>query len=135
MTDEQRRPLTLLRQADQRTVAALIAICLVLIVANLVLDGYHRGQLIEIDDAPPLELDFVLDVNQAAWPEFALLPGIGETLAKRIVAYRHEHGPFTSVDQLERVKGIGPKTMRRIREYLTVEEMATKSHEKTQKGE
>ena len=122
MTQGQRRPFTLLREADQRTVAVLTALCLILVVINLALQGYQRGQLIEIDDAPPIKFDFVLDVNRADWPEFTLLPGIGETLAKRIIQYRQQHGPFTSIDHIERVKGIGPKTMRRIREFLIVGE-------------
>ena len=135
MTDRHREPFTLLSEARQRTIAAGILICLVLIVINLALHGYHRGQLIEIDDAPPLEVDFVLDVNEADWPEFTLLPGIGETLAKRIIAYRTQHGPFARIQHLERVKGIGPKTMRRIRKYLSADETATKSHQKTRKGD
>ena len=47
MTDEQRKPLTLLGKADQLTVAVLATFCLVLIVVNLLLRGYQRGQVIE----------------------------------------------------------------------------------------
>jgi competence protein ComEA len=47
--------------------------------------GTVRGRLIEIDRAPPLTAQFEVDINQAPWPELAQLPGIGETMARRIV--------------------------------------------------
>ena len=49
------------------------------------------------------------------------LPGIGEVLAGRIVAYREAHGPFPSVDALDHVEGIGEGTLAPIRRYLTAE--------------
>jgi competence protein ComEA len=49
------------------------------------------------------------------------LVGIGETKAKAIVQYREENGPFSSVDDLLEVKGIGTKTLEKSREKLTVE--------------
>ena len=78
----------------------------------------HRGQLIEIDRAPRLALHFQLDINRAEWPELSLLPEIGETRAKQIVAARKRHGFFASHDDLRRVPGIGPATLERIRPYL-----------------
>ncbi len=59
-----------------------------------------------------------VDVNNAGVEELMRLPGIGEVLARRIVAYREEHGPFESVDDLENVEGIGEKTLERIRERV-----------------
>lgn len=47
-----------------------------------------------------------------------MLPGLGETLAKRIVASRESEGPFRDHDDLRRVRGIGPRTLERIRPYL-----------------
>ncbi|MCO6059654.1 ComEA family DNA-binding protein [Pseudomonas sp. MOB-449] len=49
------------------------------------------------------------------------LIGIGETKAKAIVQYREENGPFSSVDDLLEVKGIGVKTLDRNRDRLSVE--------------
>ena len=46
--------------------------------------------------------------------------GIGPAKAEAIVAYRKEHGPFKSVDELANVKGIGLKTVEKLREQLTV---------------
>ena len=52
------------------------------------------------------------------WPELVTLPEIGELLARRIVDYRQQFGPFKSVEDLRRVRGIGPKTMEHLRPYL-----------------
>lgn len=76
------------------------------------------SRLIDLDEAPPQPVAFQVDVNQAAWPELALLPGIGPELARRIVTDRETRGPFRSVDELSRVRGIGPKTIERMRPYL-----------------
>lgn len=62
----------------------------------------------------------LVNVNTATAEDLELLPGIGEVLAGTIVAYRDEHGPFSSVDQLEDVSGIGPVTLEEIRDLVTV---------------
>lgn len=59
----------------------------------------------------------VVNLNTASASELTALPGIGETLAARIVAWREEHGPFARVDQVMAVSGIGPSTYERIRPY------------------
>lgn len=46
------------------------------------------------------------------------LHSIGEAKAKAIVAYRTEHGPFTSVEQVGNVKGIGDKTLEKNKQYI-----------------
>ncbi len=50
-----------------------------------------------------------VDLNAADADELATLPGIGPALAERIVAYRTENGPFTSVDELADIAGITPR--------------------------
>lgn len=47
-----------------------------------------------------------------------MLPNIGETLARRIVESREAEGPFAEVDDLQRVRGIGPRTLEQLRPYL-----------------
>jgi competence protein ComEA len=108
----------LLRTADQLTVVVLIGGCFIMLLLHGCWQAAIRGERIEFDRAPPLQVEFQIDINQADWPEFTLLPRIGETLARRIVEYRRQHGSFRTLDELQKVRGIGPKTMRRIRPYL-----------------
>ena len=107
-----------LRRLDQVTVAVLLGLSWLAIVVGLFVRGYHRGRLIEIDRADPSQVEFRVDVNQAEWTELSLLPGIGEALARRIVASREADGPYRDHDALRRVRGIGPKTLAAIRPYL-----------------
>ncbi len=62
----------------------------------------------------------VVNINTASKEEFIGLPGIGEAMALRIVKYREQHGPFTSVDDLSHVKGIGRKKLEKIIPVCTV---------------
>ncbi|WP_425302682.1 ComEA family DNA-binding protein [Nocardia wallacei] len=61
-----------------------------------------------------------VDLNSATEPELDALPGVGPTTARAILAWRTEHGRFTSVDQLSEVTGIGPSRLARIRDLVTV---------------
>jgi len=61
-----------------------------------------------------------LDLNSASEGELALLPRIGPGLAKRIVEYRSEHGPFESVGELSEVPGLGESATEAVRPYLRV---------------
>jgi competence protein ComEA len=62
----------------------------------------------------------LINVNTASATELEELDGVGEVIAAAIVDYRTENGPFTSVDQLEDVSGIGPSTLEGIRDSVTV---------------
>ena len=66
------------------------------------------------DDATPL------DVNAASAADFERLPGVGPALAARIVDLRTRDGPFSSVDDLRRVRGVGETTLARLRARLAV---------------
>lgn len=66
------------------------------------------------------EVSFPLDINQADSEALQTLPGIGEVLAGRIIAYRDENGPFSSPDQLMNVEGIGEKRLEAILDYITI---------------
>ena len=62
----------------------------------------------------------LVNVNVATAEELETLPGIGEVLAATIVQYREDHGPFTSVDQLLDVSGIGEVTLEELRDLITI---------------
>ncbi len=60
----------------------------------------------------------LLNINTASTEELQTLPNIGERMAKRIIDYRIQHGDFVSVDALQKVKGIGPKTIDKLRPFV-----------------
>lgn len=62
-----------------------------------------------------------MDLNASNITQLQELPGIGKGLAKRIVEYRTTNGPFKTVEELMKVKGIGKKTFARMKERLMVE--------------
>lgn len=62
---------------------------------------------------------FPIDINTADRYQLALLPGIGEVLADRILAYRDAHGRFPCVEELLNVEGIGTKKLEEILDLIT----------------
>jgi competence protein ComEA len=60
-----------------------------------------------------------IDINAADSAELVRIPGVGPVTAQSILAARADR-PFASVDDLDRVRGIGPKTLEKIRPYVTV---------------
>lgn len=62
----------------------------------------------------------LIDLNSADLAQLMSIRGIGEALARAIIRYRQEHGPFLSVEDLLKVPGIGPATLEKVRPYVTV---------------
>ena len=61
-----------------------------------------------------------LDLNTATAEALAAIPGIGPSRSSAIVTDRDENGPFASVSEVERVHGIGPATVEKIRPFVIV---------------
>jgi competence protein ComEA len=112
------QPLWRLRRGDQAVVGAVALVALAALGAYLYWPREAANELVELDRLPGRPLHFETDINRADWPELAELPGVGETLARRIVEHRNQHGPFQRVEDLRRVRGIGAKTLERIRLHL-----------------
>ena len=70
----------------------------------------------------PEEESGLLDINTATAEELEELMGIGPVLAQAIVDYRTEHGPFSSVEELLEVSGIGETKLESIRGSVTTGE-------------
>lgn len=103
----------------QLAAGTITIVCLCVMIVSWGIEFVHRGHSIDIDrsiEAPNVELK--IDINQAAWPELTLLPEISETMARRIVEHREEHGKFKSRDEVTNVRGIGPRTLDAIEPYL-----------------
>jgi competence protein ComEA len=62
----------------------------------------------------------LVNINTASSDELQTLPGIGRTKAAAIIEYRQQNGPFTSIDQLTDVSGIGAGTLANIRDLVTL---------------
>ena len=71
-------------------------------------------------DSSEKKVTFPVNINTASKKELDALPGIGEVLAQRIIDYRSANGPFSTVDELTKVKGIGEKTLEKLKPYATV---------------
>lgn len=109
-----------LTERDQIVFSVLAAVVLVLLIVRwMQLSGWGSRE-IEIERLTPLAPPAALDLNDATWVELAQLHGVGEALAVRIVEDRRHTGPFRSLDDLDRVKGIGPKMIEQLRPHLTV---------------
>ena len=63
----------------------------------------------------------MVNINAASVEKLSQLPGIGDMLAERIVAYREEHGPYDTIEQLLYVEGIGEGKLNAIRSEIYVE--------------
>ena len=111
-------PHWLLRRGQQPIVALLVAAGSVALLGYWIYRGGAAGRMVEIERAQPQSARFQVDVNRAAWAEFATLPGVGRKLAERIVQSREQQGPFADLDDLRRVRGVGPHTLESMRPYL-----------------
>jgi competence protein ComEA len=87
---------------------------------------------VDIDTIQSKQVKLRIDLHSATWPEFTLIPGIGEKLAQRIVASREFEGRFASFDDLTRVHGIGPVTLEQIKPFLLPLPAATSVHRATE---
>lgn len=107
--------------------SADVVICGLLIAALLGVTGLRwvgagrsGGEGVRVETVVQADLTYQIDVNRASWGEFTLLEGIGPSLARKIVEDREQYGAFRRVEDLDRVPGIGEKTLGRIRKHLRV---------------
>ena len=107
-----------LRRGDQIVVGLLVASLLILLGIHWLRLSRWGSAPVELSSQQPREYYYSLDINSASWVEWAQLDGIGEKLAKRIVADRDERGPFRNPGDVNRVRGIGPKLLEKLKPFL-----------------
>ena len=114
-------PSPLVARAEQ-VVLVVLALAVVAGVLWRAADYWRIGtEPIEVVP-PPEGPTFRINVNQADWVTLSLIPGVGETLAKRIVDTRQKQsgGKFESLDDLKEVPGIGEKMLEKLHPYLSL---------------
>lgn len=62
----------------------------------------------------------IVNINTASLGELDTLPGIGPAYAQAIINYRTTNGPFIRIEDIEKVKGIGPKTFEKMKSRITI---------------
>lgn len=72
------------------------------------------------ETVPEETVSFPVNINTADADTLTALPGIGQVLAERIVAYRRQTGPFRAIEEITKVEGIGEKKAEAILELITV---------------
>lgn len=96
-------------------------------LAQPLVDGMHVHIPSVGEEAAPIQLpasragSLLVNINTADTIELESLPGIGPALAERIVEYRNTNGPFSRIEDITDVPGIGPKTFEGMRDLITVD--------------
>ena len=111
-----------LRPTNRRDLRPFALITVLWLIAGMATAQIIRAGLGQVPQTDPR-----INPNSAEWWQLTSLPTIGEGRAKAIVAYRNEwttaDGPvFTQAADLEKVRGIGPKTVQRIERHLRFDE-------------
>jgi competence protein ComEA len=92
------------------------------LVDGLKIDVLERGAAPAPAAAPSAQgaPSATVSLNSADQAALETIPGVGPVTATAILAYRQEAGPFTAVEQLLEVSGIGPATLESVRPYVTL---------------
>jgi competence protein ComEA len=94
-------------------------------LALILHDGEHIhvpsvGEVIPTATPYGIMADGRIDINLADAALLEMLPGIGPTIAQRIVEYREMNGPFGTIEEITQVQGIGPGKFEAIADSITV---------------
>ena len=105
--------------------AALVVLLLVFLLGMRLLDGRRETPTVPERDLPvaetqPQDRTGKIDLNTATAEELKTLDGIGDAKANAIVEYRSEYGPFTSIEEVKNVKGIGDGIFESIKDKICV---------------
>lgn len=107
-----------LSRSDRAVLGILVGLALLAAGVGYVTDPSHHLRY------STQRTEELLELNNASFTELVRLPGIGPTLAERIILYRERNGPFRSLEELLNVKGIGPKLLSMLKGRLRIGESA-----------
>lgn len=104
-----------------RLFAALAVVTAAIALGGYVAQSMRAGAAVDATTAPAqADMLYRVNINTAGADELHLLPGVGPSIAQRIVAARAD-GPFATPDDLGRVNGIGAKIIARLSPYIRFE--------------
>ena len=103
------------------TLCFFVSLCFLYRSATNIADGtdYTISAAGQSDTPVPDQATELIDINTASAEQLQTLPGIGATLARRIIDFREENGPFFSIEDLLDVKGIGNAMLDELRPLIT----------------
>ena len=110
----------LLRKDDQKVLVLLLA-CSLFYFVGLTVWSPRQTEPEDVSASSVVTPKFQVNLNTAEEAELLLLPGVGETLAKRIIEYRNENGLFKRNEDIILIKGIGPKKAAEILPMLKMD--------------
>jgi competence protein ComEA len=84
-------------------------------------DFSSQSSTVKPETASTPEVSDPININTASQAELESLPGIGPVIAQRIIDYRKKNGPFKRKEDIQKVKGIGPKTFADLKDKITIE--------------
>lgn len=98
-----------------------IAILLCAIVASIFIyyQRYKEAQTYKFKKVSNEVHQYRININSAKLKELDNLPGIGPSMAQRIIDHRNQNGPFQSLDEITKVKGIGAKSFEKIKGFIS----------------
>ncbi|MEH7399831.1 helix-hairpin-helix domain-containing protein [Gottfriedia acidiceleris] len=83
-------------------------------------NGEETDQTIITNRGDETKQNEMIDINHASQSDLEKIPGVGPAKAKNILEYIDQNGPFTSVEQLESVNGIGKKSLEKMTPYIVI---------------
>lgn len=110
----------LLTVRETSTVFWLLGVLIVLLAGGMCGPMIGQPKRVRWGTMGRRDVPAIVDINTAAERVWLQLPGMGPSLAGKILADRTAHGAFSSVEDLVRVKGVGPTLLNRWRPYLRI---------------
>lgn len=106
----------------KRTILKTLIFAMIIGLSSISLAAPKSGAKVDVQRIEGLS--GVVNINSANADQLSVLPRIGPSKAKRIIAYRQKR-PFKHTYEIIRVKGIGRKTFKRLKPYLSVSGQTT----------